>query len=579
MIYIIGTGYHSTVVKDILLSLDLQNGNDGKTTNIETIAFDNNYNFNCNSHDQYICGVGDNYTRKKLYQNYPNLNWINAIHPSVVLSPTLKIGVGNVICAGVTIQPHVEIGNHCIINTSSSVDHHCIIKDYCHIAPKSVLCGNITMYEGSFIGAGSTVVPGNILRPWSFTKANSLVKNKEMDRIPIYEPKFRSESALKAIEEGWISSIGRFVGLAENRLQEFLGVNYVILTNSGTSAVHCCVLALKKFHPEVKKIYVPDCVYIAVYNTILYEYPIEYLEVLPLDPESWNADFSDDTLDSLQKGSAVMIAHNIGNVINVPRLKRKRPDLIFIEDNCEGFTGKYEGKYTGTESFCSAISFFANKTITSGQGGAFCTNSYEVAKWVKKLVMQSQTTVRYLHDDIGYNYKITNVQAAILYDQLEDLDSILSKKKEIFGLYKKLLGEDRFQKCEEGCEPAAWILGCIFNTPLLHRSDSTLSSLKTHPYSIIPIAKEDNIKNRRIVYDHFLSNFGIETRMMFFPWYYHNHLKRLSCHERYYESVANMLQVKCILLPSYPDITDREVEYICESLFNAEIDGNIKINE
>ena len=94
------------------------------------------------------------------------------------------------------------------------------------------------------------------------------------------------------------------------------------------------------------------------------------------DENTWNLSSREEDLRALERGAAVLVVHNLGNVVNVPRLKRLRPDLVFVEDNCEGIFGKYEGVSSGCSeaSLCASLSFFANKSITAGEGGAFLTN-------------------------------------------------------------------------------------------------------------------------------------------------------------------------------------------------------------
>ena len=95
------------------------------------------------------------------------------------------------------------------------------------------------------------------------------------------------------------------------------------------------------------------------------EYKEEQLEIMKINPDTLNIDTNEDYINTLDKNSCVLIVHNLGNIINVPRLKRIRPDLIFIEDNCEGLFGKYEEEYSGCSkySLCSAVSFYANKNF------------------------------------------------------------------------------------------------------------------------------------------------------------------------------------------------------------------------
>ena len=126
----------------------------------------------------------------------------------------------------------------------------------------------------------------------------------------------------------------------------------------------------------------------------------------------------------IDDNTAILVVHNIGNIINVPKLKLEFPNTVILEDNCEGFLGKYDNKYTGTESFASSISFFGNKTITSGEGGAFITNDDDVFEYINKIKSQGQSNEKFIHDVLGYNYRMTNIQAAILYGQLDSLSEI-----------------------------------------------------------------------------------------------------------------------------------------------------------
>lgn len=284
--------------------------------------------------------------------------------------------------------------------------------------------------------------------------------------IPIYQPYFTKKNldyAHKAIDSGWVSSQGEYLDLTKNKLKEILQCKKLILTNNGTSATHLLAIALKYKYPHITKIIVPNNVYVAAWNSFLYD---KNYKLLPIDSNlnTWNIDTS--KLEHLlDKNTAVLIVHNIGNVINVPKLKRQFPDTIFLEDNCEGFLGKYEEKFTGTECFVSSISFFGNKTITSGEGGAFITNDDDVFEHINKVKNQGQTNKKYIHDVLGYNYRMTNLQAAILYGQLESLSEIKEKKHNIFELYRKKLScldNVVFQEVEENTEHSEWFFGLRF---------------------------------------------------------------------------------------------------------------------
>jgi sugar O-acyltransferase (sialic acid O-acetyltransferase NeuD family) len=121
-----------------------------------------------------IVAIGDNHTRK-LAVSKTRHDFLNAIHPSVILSPQSVLGKGNMILHGVIVQAQTRIGDHVIINTGSRVDHDNIISDFVHIAPGVVLCGAVHVGEGTFIGAGAVVIPGKKIGAWATIGAGSVV--------------------------------------------------------------------------------------------------------------------------------------------------------------------------------------------------------------------------------------------------------------------------------------------------------------------------------------------------------------------------------------------------------------------
>ena len=194
------------------------------------------------------------------------------------------------------------------------------------------------------------------------------------------------------------------------------------------------------------------------------------------------------------------------------------------------YTGSFEG------SLCSSISFYANKTITTGEGGAFLTNDLEIYNHIKKSHSHGMTNKRFIHDQKAYNYRMTNIQAGFLYDQLIDLKSILKKKKQIFDKYDSLF-ENLIKlkkiikiKTEKNTESATWM------------------------YCII-------IKN--LNYDEFetyMKEKGIEIRPLFYDVRCHNHLK----FKVNYEKCQNSTQG--VMLPSFSDLKSNDQEYVAECL-------------
>jgi len=357
--------------------------------------------------------------------------------------------------------------------------------------------------------------------------------------IPIYKPFINRyiESANTSLKDGWISNHGKYIKLSSDLLKKFLNVDYCILMNSGTAATHCLFLSLKYKYPNIKKIYVPNNVFIASYNSVLMEYSKDMIEVMKIDKNTFNIDTSEDYIKTLSKNSAVLIVHNLGYIVNVPRLKNIRPDLVFLEDNCEGFTGKYNNKFSGSESLCSSLSFYANKTITSGQGGAFLTNDMDLYNYITKVHNHGMTKEKYIHDILAYNYKMTNISAALLYEQLKDINYILKIKNNIFVYYDNLLLK-LFQnnkiiklKDEENTINAKWMY-CI----------------------IIPNVKYKNIEK-------YMNNNNIETRPFFYDISKHKHLKNI---RNIYPKLVNV--ESGIMLPSYPELKKQEQIFITDCL-------------
>lgn len=359
--------------------------------------------------------------------------------------------------------------------------------------------------------------------------------------IPVYKPYLNNykKSATRAIESGWISNYGIFVENTENKLREKFDVKYCILMNNGTSATHCLFLALKFKYPHIQKIYVPNNTFVAGWNCALMEYNKNQLEVMKINPKTLNIDTSEEYIKSLDKNSCVLIIHNLGNIVNVPRLKRIRPDLIFIEDNCEGFTGKYENTYSGMSksTLCSSVSFYANKILTTGEGGAFFTNDRNIYDYIKSVYSHGMTNVRYVHENLAYNYRMTNIQAGFLYDQLNDLENILKLKENLFNYYDKLLqrlfSEGKVMKLqkEKDTVSANWMY-CLL-IPKLN-------------YEVIE--KHMNEKN-------------IQIRPFFYDIREHKHLSDISVE---YEQIKN--RNNGIMLPSYPGLEKNEQDYIINIL-------------
>jgi perosamine synthetase len=360
--------------------------------------------------------------------------------------------------------------------------------------------------------------------------------------INIYNPdvvKYNAE-AIKAVNSGWISNIGEYVELATKKLCEVLNCKYSILVSNGTCATHCLFLAIKFKYPEIKKIYVPNNAYVAAWNAALMSYDVENLEVMKMNVDTWNIETEDDYIKTLDTNSAVLIVHNLGNIVNVPKLKSIRPDLIFVEDNCEGLFGKYNDIYSGTSEdiLCSSMSFYGNKIITTGEGGAFITSHKDLYDHIKKVYSQGMSSTRYLHDVHAYNYRMTNIEAAFLYAQLNDIDHILENKNRIFKNYETLLtpliekGKISLFKKEQNTTNANWI------------------------FAIRIIGNTRTIEETTLLF----KSKNIDIRPFFYPIHKHGHLTSIVNND----AVSELLNREIIMIPSSPTITYEEQKYIVD---------------
>lgn len=368
--------------------------------------------------------------------------------------------------------------------------------------------------------------------------------------IPVYKPyisKYK-ESAINAINSEWISNHGIYIKLAIEKLKSIYGIKHCILMNNGTSATHCLFKALKYKYPNIKKIYLPNNVFIAPWNCSLMEYNKDYIEIMKIDNNTLNIDTSEEYIKTLEYNSAICIVHNLGNIINVPRLKRLRPDIIYIEDNCEGFLGKYEGKYTGTECLCSSVSFYGNKIITTGEGGAFFTNDDSIYEYINNIYSHGMTSKKFIHCNIATNFRMTNIQAAFLYDQLNDINHIIDLKKNVYynyiNLLKPLLDTNKIKLYinENDTEHSKWMFTII-----------------------IPNKSYEFIEN-------YMFNNNIEIRPVFYDIHNHIHLKHIK--NNFDTLSTKLITNSSIILPSFPELKLTDQMYIV-NIINNIINNNI----
>jgi len=353
-----------------------------------------------------------------------------------------------------------------------------------------------------------------------------------MRRIPVYKPDLSGNERKyvnQCLDSTWISSKGEFISKFEEKFSNFLNVGHSTSVSNGTVALHLALASLGI--GEGDEVIVPTLTYIASVNAIA------YVGAKPVFADShsktWNID--PDKLFELitPKTKAIMVVHLYGNSCDMDSIVKicKERDIFLIEDVAEAFGTKYNGRYIGTFGDIATFSFFGNKTITTGEGGMLVTNDHLLAAKAIHLKNQGVSPDReYWHDVIGFNYRMTNICAAIGLAQLERARNILQKKAQIALWYRECLSNAgvEFQHEQEGSEHSHWM---------------------------VTILAKDNAHRNRIRLH--LSNHNIETR----PVFYLVH-KMPAFYSEISFPIAEFISNRGLNLPSSISLTRQDVEYI-----------------
>jgi len=361
------------------------------------------------------------------------------------------------------------------------------------------------------------------------------MKNKS---IPIYQPfigEKEKENVLQCIEDNWISSKGEFINRFENEFCSFTGSKYASSVTNGTVALHLALLALDVGPGD--EVIVPVLTYIASINAI------KYVGAKPVFIDSkidtWNIDENKIEREITSKTKAIMAVHLYGNSCNMNSISRicKKHELFLIEDAAESFGTYYNGLHAGTIGDIGTFSFFGNKTITTGEGGMVVTKNNNLIKKINVLKNQGLSNKKeYFHDIIGYNYRMTNICAAIGLGQLSKAKKILKLKKTIFGEYKRLLENEDvvFPLDEENSINSYWMVSLLFRN----------QNVCNHVRKKLEVNK-------------------IETRPIFplinsMPMYKNNE----------HFSVALDISNRGINLPSFPSLSYKNLKFIADEIIS-----------
>jgi perosamine synthetase len=277
------------------------------------------------------------------------------------------------------------------------------------------------------------------------------------------------------LDTGWVSSVGAYVDQFEKMSAEFAGTKYAVATSSGTTALHICLVMLGVDENDL--VLTPNITFIATCNSIRYTgaHPI----LIDTDEHTWQMDLNllEEFLDTQteqrdgvcyhtvtgKRIPVIMPVHVLGNICDMDRLMAlaNKHNIIVVEDSTEALGSYYKGKHAGSFGLMGTFSYNGNKIITTGGGGMIVTNEEALAKRAKHLTTQAKSDpFEYMHDDIGYNYRLVNVAAAMGVAQMEQLPGFIERKKEIIALYKRELagiGDISFQEVSNDVDPNWWL--------------------------------------------------------------------------------------------------------------------------
>lgn len=279
----------------------------------------------------------------------------------------------------------------------------------------------------------------------------------------------------ECLDTGWISSAGAYVTQFEQMVADYSGAKYGVAAANGTLGLHLCM----HMHGIDRGDYVivPNITFIASANAVAYTKaePI----FIDVDPETWQMDLNllEEFLEEqcevrgaicyLKSANrvvkAVMPVHVLGNMCDMERLMQiaEKHHLFVVEDSTEALGSYFKDKHAGSFGKMGVFSFNGNKIISTGGGGVIVTDDEGLAKRAKHLSTQSKVDpLRYYHDEIGFNYRLVNVLAAIGVAQMEQLDDFIVTKKKMDNFYRTQLagiGDIRFQKVSKDVNPNCWL--------------------------------------------------------------------------------------------------------------------------
>ncbi|MFA6190596.1 MAG: DegT/DnrJ/EryC1/StrS family aminotransferase [Candidatus Staskawiczbacteria bacterium] len=340
----------------------------------------------------------------------------------------------------------------------------------------------------------------------------------------------------KAVKDGWNENHKKYTNLFEKKFAQYIRRKYALATSSCTGALHLAflVLGLKKGDEVI----VPNITWIASVE------PLYWMGVRPvfvdIDAETWCINPSDIAKKITKKTKAILVVDLYGGMPEMNKILEiaKKHNLKIIEDAAEAVGSEYKSKKAGSFGDVSCFSFHGSKTLTTGEGGMLLTNSKDTIEKAKYFYDHCKDQKKLFWNlEIGYKYKMSNFQAACGLAQLERVDELIAKKRKIFSWYKERLSKIQGLKLNaepENTKNTYWMVTVVFD-------------------------KKYNINKEKLVEN--LAKYNIQARPFFYPL---SSLPAINCKAN--TPVSFDISSRSINLPCGQNITEKQVDYICDSL-------------
>ena len=359
-----------------------------------------------------------------------------------------------------------------------------------------------------------------------------------MNFIPISKPSITQKEinyVTDAVTTGWVSSMGKYLDKFEEEFAAFCGTRYAVATSNGTTAAHLALAGLDV--TDANEVIIPDLTFVATGSAV--KYVGAKVVTVDIDEDTLCISPNAIKLAITSKTKAIMPVHLYGHPANMDEINKiaKDHDLYIIEDAAEAHGAEVNGKRVGSLGDAGIFSFYGNKIITSGEGGIVTTDNEFLDKRMRYLRGHAMNDdKKYWHNEVGYNYRMTNLQAALGLAQLERMHEILEKKNQIFKWYQDGLKEIPSIKLNHQAswaKNAYWLVCVEIKNYSEQKRDELIKKLRTQ---------------------------SIDSRPYFYP------LSDMPIYDNAETQVAHNIYRRGLNLPSYFDLTKPEVDYICKKL-------------